>query len=49
MPQAFSSEDKLERFLSGLAIRRWVAAGTQNQAPNAILFFYRKVLSRSAR
>jgi integron integrase len=39
-----SSEQKLERFLSRLACQRGVSASTQNQAFNAILFFYSKVL-----
>jgi integron integrase len=43
-PAALSSEAKLERFLSDLARHRNVSASTQNQAFNAILFFYRDVL-----
>jgi integron integrase len=35
---------EIERFLSHLAINRDVAASTQNQALNAILFLYREVL-----
>jgi hypothetical protein len=35
---------EIERFLSHLAINRNVAAATQNQALNAILFLYREVL-----
>jgi integrase len=46
MPQTLSSEQKLERFLSELACRRDIAASTQNQALNAILFFYRDVLAQ---
>jgi hypothetical protein len=34
------SEKKLEIFLTGLALRHNVAASTQNQAFNAVLFFY---------
>jgi hypothetical protein len=34
----------VERFLSDLAVRRKVAASTQNQAFNALLFLYRDVL-----
>ena len=37
-------EKKIERFLSDEARRR-VAAGTQNQALNAIVFLYREVLA----
>lgn len=43
MPRNLSSEIKMERFLSELALRD-VSASTQNQAFNAILFFYRDVL-----
>lgn len=43
MPQSLSSEQKIERFLTELALRD-VSASTQNQAFNAILFFYRDVL-----
>jgi len=35
---------EIERFLSHLATNRYVAASTQNQAFNAIIFLYRKVL-----
>ncbi len=35
---------EVERFLSDLAVRRKVAASTQNQALNALLFLYREVL-----
>ena len=35
---------EVERFLSDLATRRKVAASTQNQAFNALLFLYREVL-----
>ena len=37
-------KDEIERFLSHLAINRNVAVATQNQAFNAILFLYKKVL-----
>lgn len=37
---------EIERFLSHLAINRNVAASTQNQAFNAILFLYKEVLDR---
>jgi hypothetical protein len=46
MPVGISSEAKLERFLTELASRHNVAASTQNQAFNAILFFYREVLAQ---
>src|SRR5574337_25381 len=36
---------EVEAFLSGLATRGKVAAGTQNQALSALLFLYREVLS----
>lgn len=35
---------EVERFLSSLAVRANVAAGTQNQALSALLFLYREVL-----
>ncbi len=35
---------EVERFLSELAVRHRVAAGTQNQALSALLFLYREVL-----
>ena len=44
MPQTLSSEQKVERFLTDLALKRDVAAATQNQAFNAIAFFYKDVL-----
>jgi integron integrase len=37
-------EAKVEEFLSDLAVRGHVAASTQNQAFNALLFLYREVL-----
>jgi hypothetical protein len=37
-------EAKIELFLSDLAVNGWVAASTQNQAFNALLFLYREVL-----
>jgi hypothetical protein len=37
-------EAKVERFLSDLAVNGRVAAATQNQAFNALLFLYREVL-----
>jgi site-specific recombinase XerD len=36
--------DEITRFLTHLAVERQVAASTQNQALNAILFLYREVL-----
>lgn len=36
--------DEITRFLTALAVQRNVAAATQNQALNAILFLYREVL-----
>jgi integron integrase len=43
MPVNLSSEQKIERFLTEMA-HKDVSASTQNQAFNAILFFYRDVL-----
>lgn len=45
MPAGLTSEQKLERFLTDLALRKNVSASTQNQAFNAILFFYKDVLA----
>jgi integron integrase len=42
-PLTLGAED-VESFLSDLAVNRRVAAGTQNQALNALLFLYRRVL-----
>jgi site-specific recombinase XerD len=44
MPGALPSEQKLESFLTHLARHRDVSASTQNQAFNAILYFYKEVL-----
>ncbi len=43
MPAEMKSEQKIEQFLTELALKD-VAASTQNQAFNAILFFYRDVM-----
>jgi integron integrase len=45
MPANLTSEQRLERFLTDLA-KQNVAASTQNQAFNAILFFYKEVVRR---
>jgi len=47
MPSTLTSEKKLERFLTDLARRHDVSASSQNQALNAILFFYREVLGQT--
>ena len=47
MPTDLSSEKKLEWFLTDLARHRDISASSQNQALNAILFFYREVLGQS--
>ena len=39
-------EKKIEAFLTDLAVRGKVAASTQNQAMNALVFLYKKVLAR---
>jgi len=46
MPDSLSSEQKLERFLTDLARHRDLSASSQNQALNAILFFYKEVLGQ---
>ncbi len=43
LPTHLPSEQKLERFLTALA-KQDVAASTQNQALNAVLFFYQEAL-----
>jgi integrase len=40
-------ENELKEFLSDLAVRGHVAASTQNQAFNALLFLFREVLKRN--
>jgi integrase len=47
MPPTLTSEQKLEQFLSQLAVERKVSASTQNQAFNALLFFYKAVLGKT--
>jgi integron integrase len=42
--ELFPAEGKIEMFLSDLAVNGHVAASTQNQAFNALLFLYREVL-----
>jgi len=44
-PELLSSQD-VKEFLTYLAVKRNVSANTQNQAFNALLFFYRHVLKR---
>ena len=46
MPEGLSSEKKLEQFLTDLARNRDISASSQNQALNAVLFFYREVLGQ---
>jgi len=46
MPEGLPSEKKLEQFLTDLARHRDISASSQNQALNAILFFYREVLGQ---
>ncbi|MDC9727694.1 MAG: integron integrase [Candidatus Thioglobus sp.] len=42
-----NSETKVEDFLTDLAVRQNVAASTQNQAFNALVFLYKEVLNRA--
>lgn len=44
-PDLFPAEPKIEAFLTDLAVRANVAASTQNQAMNALVFLYKRVLS----
>ena len=46
MPKDLTSEKRIEKYLTDLALQRDVSASTQNQAFNAILFFYREVLAQ---
>lgn len=45
-PDTLTSEEKLERFLTDLACKRSISASSQNQAFNAVLYFYKDVLGR---
>jgi DNA-binding FadR family transcriptional regulator len=42
----FPAEPKIEAFLTDLAVHRNVAAATQNQAMNALVFLYKRVLNQ---
>jgi integron integrase len=44
-PEALSADD-VKAFLTSLAVKRKVSSTTQNQAFNALLFFYRHVLKK---
>ena len=46
IPKTLTSEKKVEQFLTDLARKYDVSACSQNQAFNAILFFYRDVLQQ---
>lgn len=46
LPPNLTSEKKVERFLTDLATISDVAASTQNQAFNALIFFYQHVLEQ---
>ncbi len=41
-----NGEDKIESFLTHLAVERNVAPSTQNQAMNALVFLYNKVIKQ---
>ena len=41
----FPAEAKIESFLTNLAVHAKVAPATQNQAMNALVFLYKRVLS----
>jgi site-specific recombinase XerD len=43
----FPSEPKIEAFLTDLAVNDNVAAATQNQAMNTLVFLYKRVLNHS--
>jgi integrase len=46
LPSTLSSELKLEHFLNALAANHAISASTQQQAFNAIAFFYKDVLKK---
>ncbi len=46
---ATMGEGEIGRFLTHLAVERKVSASTHNQARNALLFFYRRVLNKNLR
>ena len=43
----FPAEPKIEAFLTDLAVHGNVAAATQNQAMNALVFLYKRVLNHA--
>src|SRR2546430_142924 len=45
----FPAEPKIESFLTNLAVNGNVAAATQNQAMNALVFLYKRVLNHAMR
>jgi len=45
--EIFPAEPKIEAFLTDLAVRGNVAAATQNQAMNALVFLYKRVLKQA--
>ena len=45
----FPAEPKIEAFLTDLAVRGNVAPATQNQAMNALVFLYKRVLAKRRR
>jgi integron integrase len=47
LPVTKLTDDHLSRFISYLAVERNVSSSTQNQAFNALLFFFRFVLNRN--
>jgi hypothetical protein len=48
-PETLTGEQKLERFLTELVRNRDISASGQNQAFNAILFFYKDVIGQLSR
>ena len=47
LPSLFPAEPKIESFLTDLAVNGNVAAATQNQAMNALVFLYKRVLNHT--
>ena len=48
-PVSDLTDDDFSRYISFLAVKRQVSSATQNQAFNALLFFYRSVLRKNPR
>lgn len=45
-PLLSNAEERVEQYLTHLAVKKYVAPSTQNQALNALVFLYNKVLQQ---